>query len=207
MPAVNRTHSGAQRGARMNGASTSTAGAELANKISRLLEEKGWNQEDFARISKLNRHTVRQILHGGPKRRLRNATVSQCAEALGLTVSELRNLPLERLLPRMHGKPPADEESLKLLHERASLPDLVNWLERNESRAAELHPNEVQELLDMQGPGGPLEKLGVESCVDLIERRRHLVRQVREIAGTEYLELLEQLVRLMYEKVKPTRRG
>src|SRR5438094_6851271 len=110
----------------------------LAAKIARLVEERGWNQEDFARISKLNRHTVRQILHGGPKRRLRNATVSQCAEALGLTVSELRNLPLERLLPRMHGKPPADEEALKLLYERSSLPELIGWLERNRDRAAEL---------------------------------------------------------------------
>src|SRR3954451_20955566 len=113
----------------MNAAATvvSTAGAELANKIARLVEERGWNQEDFARISKLNRHTVRQILLGGPKRRLRNATVSQCATALGLTVTELRNLPLERLLPRMHGKPPADEAALELLHSLAALPALVNW--------------------------------------------------------------------------------
>jgi transcriptional regulator with XRE-family HTH domain len=188
----------------MNGASTGS-GAELANKIARLVEERGWNQEDFARISKLNRHTVRQILHGGPKRRLRNATVSQCADALGLTVSELRNLPLDRLLPRMHGKPPADEEALKLLYERATLPDLIRWLERNKERAAGLRAEEVQELLDMQGPGGPLEKLGVENCVDLIERRRHLVCRVREIAGTEYLELLEQFVRLIHDKVKPAK--
>ncbi|MBA4063190.1 MAG: hypothetical protein C0501_05655 [Isosphaera sp.] len=189
----------------MNAATTAGAGVELANKIARLVEERGWNQEDFARISNLNRHTVRQILHGGPKRRLRNATVSQCAEALGLTVSELRNLPLDRLLPRMHGKPPDDDEALKLLNERATLPDLVNWIERNQTRAAQLRPDEIQELLEMQGPGGPLEKLGVENCVDLIERRRILVCQVKEIAGTEYLELLEQLVRLMFEKVKPRR--
>jgi transcriptional regulator with XRE-family HTH domain len=194
----------------MNGASPGSAGgAELANKIARLVEERGWNQEDFARISQLNRHTVRQILHSGPKRRLRNATVSQCAEALGLTVSELRTLPLDRLLPRMHGKPPADEEALKLLYERATLTDLVNWLERNKDRAAELRPDEVQELLEMQDPGGPLAKLGVENCVDLIERRRRILCQVREIAGTEYLDLLEQLVRLIFEKVKPppARRG
>ena len=57
----------------MNGASPGP-GAELANKIARLVEEKGWNQEDFARSTRLNRHTVRQILHGGPKRRLRNAS-------------------------------------------------------------------------------------------------------------------------------------
>ena len=191
----------------MNAAVTAAgAGSELANKIARLVEERGWNQEDFARISNLNRHTVRQILHGGPKRRLRNATVSQCAEALGLTVSELRNLPLDRLLPRMHGKPPDDDEALKLLNERATLPDLVGWIERNQTRAAQLRPDEIQELLEMQGPGGPLEKMGVENCVDLIERRRVLVCQVKEIAGTEFLELLEQLVRLMYEKVKPRQR-
>ena len=185
-------------------AATTGAGADLANKIARLVEEKGWNQEDFARATQLNRHTVHQILQGGPKRRLRNATVNQCAKALGLTVSELRNLPLDRLLTRMHGKPPADEEALKLLYERAALPDLVNWIERNRERAASLLADEIQELLDMQAPGGPLEKLGVENCVDLIERRRRLVRQVKEIAGTEYLELLEQLVRLISEKVKPS---
>ncbi|HEY8504908.1 MAG TPA: helix-turn-helix transcriptional regulator, partial [Gemmataceae bacterium] len=91
--------------------------AELAGKIARLVEERGWNQEDFARIAKLNRHTVRQILQSDGRRRLRNATVSQCATALGLTVSELRNLPLERLLPRMHGKLARDEDALKALYE------------------------------------------------------------------------------------------
>ena len=176
----------------------------LANKIARLVEERGWNQEDFARISKLNRHTVRQILHGGPQRQLRNATVSQCARALGLTVSELRNLPLDRLLTRMQGKPPADEEALKLLYERAALPDLVSWIERNRDRAATLRTDEIQELLEMQAPGGPLEKIGVESCVDLIGATK-LIGQVKEISGTEYLDLLEQLVRLIYDKVKPRR--
>jgi transcriptional regulator with XRE-family HTH domain len=184
---------------------TAGPGSELANKIARLVEERGWNQEDFARISQLNRHTVRQILHNGPKRRLRNTTIGQCAEALGLTVSELRNLPLDRLLPRMHGKPPADEEALRLLYERAALPDLVNWIERNRDRAAELRPDEIQELLEMQTPSGPLEKLGVENCVELIERRRMLVCRVKEIAGTEYIDLLEQLVQLIFDKVKPRR--
>lgn len=176
-------------------------GADLANKIARLVEERGWNQEDFARISNLNRHTVRQILHGGPKRRLRNATVSQCADALGLTVNELRTLPLDRLLPRMHGKPPADEEALKLLYDRAALPELVAWLDRNKDRAADLRPDEINELLEMQTPGGPLEKLGVEHFVEFLERRRRLVCQVRAIAGTEYIDALETVVRLMFEKV------
>jgi transcriptional regulator with XRE-family HTH domain len=181
---------------------TEGPGADLTDKIARLVEERGWNQEDFARISKLNRHTVRQILGNGPKRRLRNATVSQCADALGLTVNELRNMPLDRLLSRMHGKPSIDEDALRSFARRATLPELVSWIERNRERAAALHTEEMQELLDMQSPGGPLEKIGVENCVDLIERRRRLLCRVKEIAVTEYLELLERLVELMCEKIK-----
>ena len=185
--------------------STPGSEADLANKIAKLVEEKGWNQEDFARISNLNRHTVRMILHGGPKRRLRNATVSQCAEALGLSVNDLRTLSLDRLLMRVRGQAPADEEALKRLYAQAALPELTGWLERNPDRAAELRPDEVDELLVMQEPGGPLERLGVEHFVELIERRRKLLCQVRQIAGTEYLDALETVVGLFFEKV--TRNG
>src|SRR5215467_16167993 len=102
----------------MDGPSTSRT--NLAAKIARLVEERGWNQEDFARIANLNRHTVREIIKNGGGRRLRNATVSQCAAALGLHVNELRDLPLDRLLARMHGtRPPEDAGGLKRLTERA----------------------------------------------------------------------------------------
>ena len=180
---------------------TTGAGKDLAEKIAKLVEEKGWNQEDFARISNLNRHTVRLILHGGPKRNLRNATISQCAEAFGLTVNELRTMTLERLLLRVRGKVPVDEEAQKLLMQEAALPELVVWLERNPRKAGELRADEVHELLAMQYPGGNLERLGVDHCVELLERRRNLICRVKIIAGTQYLDLLEQVVDLAYEKV------
>ena len=185
------------------GTMTKTAGdvPDLAHKIARLIEERGWNQEDFARISQLNRHTVRTILNSAANRRLRNATVSQCADALGLTVNELRTLPLERLLPRMHGKGPSDEALLKMLASHATLPELAAWLERNENRAAEFGADEVDELLGMQETGGALERLGVEQCVEMIERRRKLMAKVKAIASTEYLDLLEQLVGLIGDKL------
>jgi transcriptional regulator with XRE-family HTH domain len=179
-------------------------GADLPAKIARLVEERGWNQEDFARIAKLNRHTVRQILQAGDRgRRLRNATISQCADALGLTVTELRTLPLERLLPRMHGRLHAEDDALKHLFAHATLPELVTWLERNPERASRLGSGEIEELLAMQAPGGPLARIGVERYVDLLERRRRLVEQISVIAGTEYLGLLEQFVGLVHEKVNP----
>jgi len=176
-------------------------GSNLAEKIGRLVEEKGWNQEDFARISNLNRHTVRQILNGGPTRRLRNATVCQCADAFGLTVNELRTLPLDRLLMRVHGKGPVDEEAQRLLTEGVTLAELARWLERNGPRKMELRADEIAELLEMQSPGGPLERFGVEHVIDRIERRRRLVCQVAAIAASEYLELVEQFVALIFEKV------
>src|SRR5262249_40748904 len=112
---------------------------DLALKIARLVEERGWNQEDFARIAQLNRQTVRQILQPNGTRRLRNFTISRCAKALGLTVNELRNLPLERLLPRMTNQRPTDSDgTIRHLYEVATQPELIAWIERNPDRARQL---------------------------------------------------------------------
>lgn len=173
----------------------------LANKITRLVEERGWNQEEFARISGLNRQTVRQILLGS-SRTLRNSTIAACATALNLSVSELRDLPLEKLLPRMTDQPEvAENDPGKSLLEQATQPHLKAWLERNPERARELSPEEADELLSL--PEKSLVSIGVEHFVEIIERKRRLFDQVHTIAGTEYIDLLEQIVNLIYEKVQP----
>jgi hypothetical protein len=177
--------------------------AALAYKIGRLVEERGWNQEEFARIARLNRHTVRHILQRNGQRRLRNATVSACARALGLSVNDLRATPLEKLLPRMSDSHPAATGRLRRLYEQASQPELTAWIERNPERARQLTEAEVDELLGLQGEGSPLSTFGVEGYVTRLERRRRLVEQVQVICGTEYLELLEQMIGLLYEKVRP----
>jgi transcriptional regulator with XRE-family HTH domain len=179
---------------------------DLADKIARLVEERGWNQEEFARIARLNRHTVRQILLPGEHRRLRNATIGACARALGLTVNELRTLPLERLLPRMNeGHPANGVAPLRRLYEKAAQPELVAWIERNGERAQQLSDGEVDELLALQESIDALNAIGVEGFVERLERRRRLVHQIQVIAGTEYLDLLEQFVGLLHEKVQPAR--
>ena len=182
----------------------STGEHSLSAKIAWLVQERGWNQEDFSRIANINRHTVRQILQQNQPRKLRNATVLACARALGLTVSELRSLPLERLLPRMHGAPPAeDDEKFKRLYDLGTQPELLAWLERNAERARRLSNRDIDELLSLQGATGPLAKFGVDHFVDLIERRRTLREKVEIIAGTEYMPFLEQFVGLLYERVEP----
>ena len=188
----------------MKGASSDNSAA-LAAKIARLVQERGWNQEEFARIAGLNRLTVRQILQEG-NRRLRNATVSACARALGLAVSDLHDQPLEILLIRV--RTPAvggGDDGLRRLYEYATQPELLAWSERNPERAGHLSQAELDELLSLQGTGGPLTSFGVEHFVELIERKRKLKEQVDAIAGTEYLELLEKMVGLMYEKIQPYR--
>ncbi len=180
--------------------------AELAEKIARLVKERGWNQEDFARIAGLNRQTVRQILQPTADRKLRNATIGACARALGLSVNELCHAPLDRLLPRMGNPRLGDgDEVLHRLYEHATQPELHAWLERNPERAKQLTPAEIDELLSVQGTGGPLTSLGVEHYVKLIERKRRLIEQVHAIAGTEKLELLEQIVALIFDAVQPYR--
>jgi transcriptional regulator with XRE-family HTH domain len=178
--------------------------ADLAAKIARLVEERGWNQEDFARNTGLNRQTVRQILLRNVGRRLRNGTISRCAKALGLSVNELRSLPLERLLARMNTVSSADCDALvRRLYNSASQPELLAWLERNPERARQLTVEEIDELLSVQGTGGPLSRIGVEHYVEVVERKRKLIQQVHAVAGTEYLEFLERFVALLYEKVQP----
>lgn len=178
--------------------------ADLAVKIARLVEERGWNQEDFARHAGLNRQTVRQILLRNGDRRLRNGTISRCARALGLSVNELRSLPLERLLPRVTAITSGDSDALlRRLYNSATQPELLGWLERNPERARQLSAEEIDELLSVQGTGGPLTCIGVERYVEIVERKRKLIQQVHAVAGTEYLELLERFVGLLYEKVQP----
>src|SRR5581483_2302937 len=120
---------------------------ELAHKIARLVEERGWNQEEFARVTRLNRHTVRQILVERGGRRLRNSTVGACANALGLSVSDLREQPLDKLLARVRDTHAADGGGhLRRLYGRATQPDLLAWLERNPDRARQLAGEEIDEL-------------------------------------------------------------
>src|SRR4051812_37147690 len=175
----------------------------LCAKIARLVEERGWNQEEFARAADLNRLTVRSIFQGG-QRKLHNATVCACARALGVSVNDLRSLPLDRLLPRMHTSAAA-KENVRQLYERATQPELIAWIERNPERAARLTAEEVDELLSLQGTGGPLTAFGVARWVELIERKRRLLEMASVVAGTEYLDLLEQFVTVLYERIQPYR--
>jgi hypothetical protein len=179
---------------------------DLALKIARLVEERGWNREEFARIARLNRHTVRDILQTEPSRQLRNSTVSACARALGVSVSDLRDLPLDRLLPRMRATSPANgADAVRRLFDQATQPELLAWMERNPDRASRLSSEEIDELLSLQGADGPLVAFGVEGFVARLERRRKVIQQVHAIAATQYLDLLEQLVALIFEKAQPSR--
>lgn len=177
----------------------------LCSRIARLVEERGWNQDEFARQSGLHRLTVRNIFADGSQR-LHNATVNACARSLGVSVRELHEVPLERLLPRMRIPWPATEsDRLKRLFDEATQPELLKWAEEEPDKARTLTDLEWDELLSLQGTGGPLTREGVEKHVNFLARRRKLLAEVTVIAGTEYLEFLEQMVELLYEKVQPYR--
>jgi transcriptional regulator with XRE-family HTH domain len=175
----------------------------LGAKIARLVQERGWNQEEFARSAELNRLTVRSLFQG-PPRKLHNATVRACARALGVSTQDLLTQPLAKLLPRMR-VPVPPKESLRVLYEQATQPELLDWLRDHPERAAQLTPEEIDELLSLQGTGGPLTAFGLAHFVEQMQRRRQILEQAAVIAGTEYVDLLEQFVGLLYEKIQPYR--
>lgn len=187
----------------MQDTSAEQADLPLCAKIARLVQERGWSPEVFARQAELNRLTVRSIFVG-PSRKLHHATVSACARALGVSANDLLTQPVEKLLPKMHLPVPA-RESLRALYEQATQPELLAWLADHPERAAELSALEIDELLSLQGTGGPLTQFGVAHFVNQIERRRKILEQAAVIAGTEYVDLLEQFVGLLYEKIQPYR--
>jgi transcriptional regulator with XRE-family HTH domain len=185
-------------------ANIDTPALSLASKISRLVAERGWNQEEFARMAGLNRQTARQIMKEEGERTLRNSTISACAKALGLSVNDLRMLPLERLLGKMTSQPAPGATPASTLRERATQPELIAWIDRNPERAAELTPDEVEELLSLQDEtGGVFARYGVEQFAETIERRRRIVDKVITISNTEKVDLLEQLVDLIFDKIQP----
>ena len=100
----------------------------IQNKISSLVEERGWNQEEFARITRLNRHTIRKILLG-PAFKLRNATVESCARALGVSVHDLHHRPLDFLLAHIRqSNNPELGRHFQRLQDQAYQPGLKSWI-------------------------------------------------------------------------------
>lgn len=144
----------------------------------------------------------------GGNRRLRNATVSSCARALGLSVHDLRTWPLERLLARMGQKAQelgGQSEGLRRLYEKATQPELLAWMERNAERARQLSVEEIEEILSLQGETGPLVNFGVDGFVQRLERRRSLIQKIQVISRTEFLDLTEKMIDLIYDKVQNNR--
>ena len=172
----------------------------LPEKITRLVAEHGWNHEEFARRSGLNRNTVYQLLTRRTQR-LRNQTIRRCADALGVSVHALREWPLSRLLQQVARL--RSERATKSAVDWSCQPELKAWMEAHPERARDLTPEEIDELLSLQGTGGPLTREGVEYFVRVIERKRLLKDRIDVIAGTEYLDLVEQIVDLIYQRIQP----
>jgi hypothetical protein len=104
----------------------------------------------------------------------------------------------------MHGNSSGEDEGgLKRLTEQANSPELTAWVDQNRDRASQLTPAEADELLLMQSSNGAITRAHIEHGIELIERKRRLLRRVAVIAGTEQMDLLEQFVNLLFEKVQP----
>jgi hypothetical protein len=181
----------------MNG-HLSEPGDGLGDKIAALVRERGWCQSEFARRACLSVQTAREILESTSRRRLRNRTIFNCARALGLSVAELRD-------PSCGDAAPSPGRFLRddWRYDLATQPRLKEWMDNERSEASRYTPAELEELMSMQGTGGPLTDEGLAEARQLIERKRDLLRKVQAIAGTEYLGLLESMVQWLFRRTQP----
>ncbi|MGF1580581.1 MAG: helix-turn-helix transcriptional regulator [Gemmataceae bacterium] len=184
----------------------------LVNKISQLVQEQGWTQEEFAQRASLNRQTVRKILKDKPTK-LHNKTVSAVAKALNLDVRDLRLQSVDKLLVKMKAQEQATPPTLNgsgpvptstSLRELATDQRLLAWIDRNPERAGDLLPDEIDEILSLE-ESGVFVTQGVEMFVQNIERRRRLIEKIQDIASTEHFEHLEAIIELMHKDINPYR--
>jgi lambda repressor-like predicted transcriptional regulator len=176
--------------------------ASLSGRIAALVRERGWCQKEFARRAGLSVQTVREILERSCPRRLRNRTIFGCAQALGISVAELRGD------NGAHSKDAANGNGRSLLEEDlrydlATQPQVKEWLQNQRTEATQYSREEIGELLSIQGTGGPLTVDGLAAARRLVERKRELIQRVHVIAGTEYLGLLESVVSWLFQRIQP----
>lgn len=171
----------------------------LQNKIASLVEERGWNQEEFARITRLNRHTIRKILLG-PVFKLRNATVESCARALGISVHDLHHRPLDFLLHHIRqSMVPELGRHFQRLQDQTYQPDLKSWIERNPERARTLSSKDADELVLFQKSGN-FNTSSLEAFIIRLERKRRLLEKIHHLKSSKHLEVLEQMIDLMHQQ-------
>jgi transcriptional regulator with XRE-family HTH domain len=169
----------------MSPTNSSDAPLGLVAKIARLAAERGWDVAAFAKAASLHRVTAQQLL-AGSSRRLHETTVKACADAFGVSPLELRSESVDKLIAKMQA-PIAASTELDAL--RQAHPNLT--------------PDDIEELLAFKEERGPLSPFALEEQARRLERRRRLANKVLVVAETGYVELLEQFVELLYEKVQP----
>jgi len=169
----------------------------LQQKIARLISQKGWNQEDFARISRLNRHTVRKIVLG-KEFKLRNSTLESCARAFGLTPDQLTHSPLELLLSKLDtNQTPVQQQRYRRLLEGITREELKHWMEKHPDRARMLDSAAIDEILSFQ-KNPSFNQGNLETLILRLERKGRILEKVRHLNHPRHLEVLEHLLDTMH---------
>lgn len=173
----------------------------IQEKIARLITQKGWNQEEFARVARINRHTVRKILKG-PAFKLRNSTVESCARAFGLTPDHLIQNPIDLLLSRMDTTlAPMQQQRHRQLLEGATRNELKHWLEKHPERSHLLDASAIEEILGYQR-NPSFNASNLETLILRLERKARVLEKVRHLNHPRHLEVLEHLLDTMHSNLQ-----
>jgi transcriptional regulator with XRE-family HTH domain len=157
----------------------------LADNVQRLMAHEGCTVEELARRCALSRATIKGILAGTQRPQAR--TLHRLAGGLGVDVDELFQNSATLAQRRF---------------DRATNPAVEHFVRRHPQRFEDWLPDDFDELYSQFGTGGALTEEGVAAVAEKIDLKRRVHAQVDLILETAEAQLLEQMVEVLYRRVK-----
>lgn len=167
---------------------SASAPQAVAHNVRRLMAKHGMTYDDVVEASGLDQRTVRGIARGEKNPHAR--TLRRLAEGLGVAVDELF----------------VDVASITLAGFDQATNPVVNQI-------VESHPElfegwataDFAEIASRFGQGGALSEEGALAAAEAMNRKREVLAQARVILESSDGRLLEDFVKLLYERVRVKR--
>jgi transcriptional regulator with XRE-family HTH domain len=160
---------------------------------------RGWDLQEFAHRAGLSRTTVYNLERGHTSRP-HTTTFGKVAAALDLPVDELFTAPASTsdfTLP----DPPADDAP-PCPFDVATNPAVTDVMRERPQLFAGWSRDDVDELYSLFGTGGQLNRRGVVSAAEAINRKREAIRKLHVVLETHLRERAIDLIDILYDLVR-----
>ncbi len=193
------------------GIMTSTQENYTGNRVRQLRKARGWDQKELAGRAGISRTTL-IALENGKTETPRLATLEQLSAAFKVSVRDLcdsaiavRQLPTVEFVAKELAGLPTDEDSEAARHfDQLTNPVVKQVAAESPTLFSGWDEADWNELYSTFGTGGQLTEFGVRQTAAKINQRREILRKLCIVLETEYSDLAEEMIELLYRRTQPT---